>query len=233
MEENGKKIYVKKMFDSIAHRYDFLNHFLSFGVDYYWRRATSKKLNISENSIVLDLATGTGDLAIEINRRSGAKIIGVDIAHNMLVLFAQKLKDKKLDGKIKIVLGDAEKLPFYNEKFDAVTIAFGIRNVSDLPRTLKEMNRILNDSGKIAILEFSRPKIFLFKQIYFFYFKNILPLIGEIFSGHNSAYNYLPESVSNFFEPKDFVSMMNTAGFKNINYEQLTFGIVTLYMGEK
>lgn len=223
----GKKTYVRGMFDSIAKTYDLLNHLLSMGIDFYWRKVTVKKLNnLNHNSKVLDLATGTGDLAIQINKKYNSEIYGTDIAKEMLRAGLHKIAEKP---KIKFFCGDAEKLPYKDNFFDTCTIAFGIRNCENVEKALTEMKRVTRPNGQIAILEFSQPENAFFKQLYLFYFKNILPLIGNILSKHNDAYKYLPESVMQFPHGQEFYRILQKIGFTEIELKPLTFGIVTVY----
>jgi len=230
-KNKGKKVKVEKMFNDIAHRYDFLNHFLSMGIDIIWRKTVRKSLAIAKPKKILDVATGTGDLAIELCKLNPESIIGVDIAKEMLNVGKEKIKRKKLDHIISMEVGDSENLRFEDSSFDAVTVAFGVRNYENLNKGLKDMRRVLKPGGTVAILEFSKPKNFPFKNIYNFYFKAILPLFGKIFSSHESAYTYLPESVQSFAEDEAFIKEMELAGYKNCRQKRLTFGISTLYLG--
>lgn len=230
-QNKGKKVKVEKMFNDIAHRYDFLNHFLSMGIDILWRITVRKSLTESQPKKILDVATGTGDLAIELSKLNPESIIGVDIAEEMLNVGKEKIKKKKLDHIISMEVGDSENLRFDDATFDAVTVAFGVRNYENLNKGLKDMRRVLKPGGMVAILEFSKPKKFPFKHIYNFYFKAILPLFGKIFSSHDSAYTYLPESVQSFAEDEAFIKEMEKAGYKNCQQKRLTFGISTLYLG--
>ncbi|NOY50834.1 MAG: bifunctional demethylmenaquinone methyltransferase/2-methoxy-6-polyprenyl-1,4-benzoquinol methylase UbiE [Chlorobi bacterium] len=227
----GKKVKVEKMFNDIAHKYDFLNHFLSMGIDILWRRTLRKALAPSKPKKILDVATGTGDLAIELAKLNPESIIGVDIAEEMLNIGKAKLSKKKLDHIIKLEVGDSEKLLFHDNSFDAVTVSFGVRNYENLQKGLLDMNRVLKPGGMVAILEFSKPKKFPFRNLYNFYFKYILPLFGKIVSSHDSAYTYLPESVQGFAEDKEFLGEMKKANYKKCKQKRLTFGIATLYTG--
>mgnify|MGYP002640469778 CR=1 FL=1 len=231
-QKQGKKVKVEKMFNDIAHRYDFLNHFLSMGIDKQWRKTVRKSLASSNPKEILDVATGTGDLAIELRKLNPNKIIGVDISKGMLDIGIEKIKSKKLDNIISLELGDSEALRFEDNTFDAVTVAFGVRNYENLQKGLKDMRRVLKPKGKVAILEFSKPKKFPFKTIYNFYFKAILPTFGKLFSKHDSAYTYLPESVQSFAEDEAFIKEMEKAGYTNCSQKRLTFGISTLYLGD-
>ncbi|PLX08031.1 MAG: bifunctional demethylmenaquinone methyltransferase/2-methoxy-6-polyprenyl-1,4-benzoquinol methylase UbiE [Marinilabiliales bacterium] len=228
-ENKGKKVKVEKMFNDIAHKYDFLNHFLSLGIDIIWRRKVRKTLSHSKPKKILDVATGTADLAIELCRLNPDEIIGVDIAEEMLNIGKEKIIKKKLDKIIKLEIGDSEKLRFQDNTFDAVTVSFGVRNYEDLQAGLKEMNRVLKPGGTLAVLEFSKPSKFPLKQLYNFYFKYILPLFGKVVSSHDSAYTYLPESVQAFAEGEEFLMELKKANYKQTKQNRLSFGIATLY----
>ncbi|MCK5823137.1 MAG: bifunctional demethylmenaquinone methyltransferase/2-methoxy-6-polyprenyl-1,4-benzoquinol methylase UbiE [Bacteroidales bacterium] len=221
------------MFNNIAKSYDFLNHFLSLNIDKYWRRKTIKLLKQSiknnNDSVILDIATGTGDLAVEASKINPKKIIGIDISTKMLQIGQEKIKQKKLTGLIELRQGDAEDLKFDDNYFDAITVAFGVRNFENLTKGLTEMYRALKPNGCALILEFSKPKLFLIKQIYNFYFLKILPFFGKTFSKDKFAYNYLPYSVANFPETDIFIKELNKVGFVNIKSISLTFGIATIY----
>lgn len=229
----SKKEQVRNMFNGIAGRYDFLNHFLSAGVDYTWRRNVIRILRKHKPQSILDVATGTADLAIAETRLSPEKVVGVDIADQMLDYGRIKIEKKGLNDLITLENGDSESLRFESHSFDAVTVAFGVRNFEDLDRGLREMYRVLNKEGIAVILEFSKPRKFPVKQLYSFYFRNILPLMGRLISKHNSAYTYLPESVGAFPDGKDFLEHMHAAGFKNTSVKPLTFGIASIYTGKK
>lgn len=231
--QEGKKIKVEAMFNDIAPKYDFLNHFLSLGIDFQWRKKVRKLLAPYKPNIILDVATGTGDLAIELINLHPEKIIGLDIAANMLEIGKEKIKNKKLDQIIEMQLGDSEKLPFNDNFFDAVTVAFGVRNFEDLQKGLQEMQRVLKPGGIAAILEFSKPKAFPVKHVYNFYFKYILPGFGKLVSKSEDAYTYLPESVSTFPEDKEFIHELKKAGYSKISQKRLTMGIATLYSAHK
>jgi demethylmenaquinone methyltransferase / 2-methoxy-6-polyprenyl-1,4-benzoquinol methylase len=231
--KTGKKEKVRTMFNDIAGNYDFLNHFLSAGIDIQWRKKVRKLLAKKNPKVILDVATGTGDLAIELCKLNPDKIIGVDIATGMLDIGRQKILKKKLDKKISLETGDSENLKFNDNTFDAVTVAFGVRNYENLQKGLKEMCRVMKVGGTVAILEFSKPKSFPFKQIYSSYFKYILPGFGRIISKHNEAYTYLPDSVQEFAEDQAFLMEMEKAGYKEVSQKRLTFGISTLYFGTK
>lgn len=231
--ETGKKVKVEAMFNDIAPKYDFLNHFLSLGIDISWRKKVRKLLAAKEPKIILDVATGTGDLAIELNKLNPDKIIGLDIAANMLDIGKEKIKAKKLDQVIEMRLGDSENLPFDEHTFDAVTVAFGVRNFENLQKGLKEMHRVLKPGGVVAVLEFSKPKAFPIKQVYNFYFRYILPGFGKLVSKSKDAYTYLPESVNTFPEDEIFLNELRQSGFTKNSQNRLTMGIATLYTGHK
>lgn len=229
----SKKAQVADMFNNIAGKYDFLNHFLSLGIDKSWRRKAIAAISGIHPKVILDVATGTGDLAIEASKLSPEKIIGIDIAIQMLSVGRQKIKEAQLVGIITLETGDSEALRFDNEYFDAITCAYGVRNFENVYTGLCEMHRVMRAGGKLAILEFSHPARFPIKQGYQLYFKYILPLMGKIVSKHSKAYTYLPESVKAFPEGKQFCRMLEDVGFKNVKANPLTFGITTLYTANK
>jgi len=231
-KKQAKKERVRLMFNDIAHRYDFLNHFLSLGIDIQWRKKVKRHLKPFQPKEILDVATGTGDLAIELSKLNPDRIIGIDIAIEMLTVGNEKLSKKKISN-IVLQQGDSENLKFNENTFDAVTVAFGVRNFENLNKGLAEMCRVMKKGGHVAILEFSKPKSFPFKQFYNFYFKYILPGFGKLISKHNDAYTYLPESVEGFAEDVAFLKEMELAGFKTPQQKRLTFGIATLYTGTK
>lgn len=228
-----KKAQVADMFNDIAGKYDFLNHFLSMGIDKGWRKKAIKEVASVAPQRILDVATGTGDLAIAAVDTRPKEIIGVDIADQMLEVGRKKIKEKNLEHIISLRNGDSEALPFENSSFDAVTCAYGARNFENLEAGLSEMNRVLRVGGKVVILEFSHPKQFPVKQLYQFYFRFILPTLGKIVSKHSRAYTYLPESVMAFPEGKRFCEILNDCGFKEAKARPLTFGITTLYTAYK
>jgi demethylmenaquinone methyltransferase/2-methoxy-6-polyprenyl-1,4-benzoquinol methylase len=228
-----KKDQVALMFDNISKHYDFLNHFLSLGIDMRWRRKAIRLLRPYKPRQILDIATGTGDFAIQALRLNPEKVVGVDISRGMLEEGKGKLKKRGLEDKIELIYGDSENLQFRDNKFDAIIVAFGVRNFQDLNLGLSEMLRVLNSGGVVAILEFSKPGRFPFKQVYDFYFKNILPFIGRKISKDHAAYTYLPESVQAFPEGKDFLKVLEKVGFKNTKCLPLTFGISSIYLAEK
>jgi demethylmenaquinone methyltransferase/2-methoxy-6-polyprenyl-1,4-benzoquinol methylase len=210
-----------------------LNHFLSAGIDIQWRKKVRKHLAPSKPAMILDVATGTGDLAIELSKLNPEKITGIDIAAEMLAIGDEKIKKKKLDKLIEFKQGDSEDLPFEDNTYDAVTVAFGVRNFENLQLGLSEMCRVIKPGGKAVILEFSKPKKTPFKQIYKMYFKYILPGFGRLISKHKDAYTYLPDSVDKFAEDQLFLAEMEKAGYKYTGQRRLTFGIATMYFGTK
>lgn len=221
------------MFDNISPKYDFLNHTLSLGIDNIWRRKAINLLKKDQPKQILDIATGTGDFAIAALKLNPDKVIGVDISAGMLEIGRQKMVKKNLSDKIEMRLGDSEGLEFADNTFDAVIVAFGVRNFENLEEGLKDMRRVLRENGKVVILEFSKPRLFPFRQLYHFYFRWILPKIGRLISKDQSAYTYLPESVNAFPDGQDFLKIMNGLGFKNTACKTLTFGISSIYTGVK
>jgi demethylmenaquinone methyltransferase / 2-methoxy-6-polyprenyl-1,4-benzoquinol methylase len=232
-KELSKKEQVALMFNNISKKYDFLNRLLSMGIDVYWRKKAIKQLKGDEPKLILDIATGTGDFALESLKLNPDKIIGVDISEGMLNVGKEKIKKLKLEDKIDLQLGDSEGLVFKDNNFDAVIVSFGVRNFENLEKGLSDMFRVLKPGGKTVILEFSKPQYFPFKQIYNFYFKFILPQIGKLISKDNSAYTYLPESVKEFPYGDRFLEIMQKTGFKNTKCIPLTFGISSIYIGIK
>lgn len=232
-DEASKKVQVARMFDAISGKYDFLNHFLSLGIDIGWRKKAIALLAESKPKLILDVATGTGDFAIQALTLNPEKIIGVDISEGMLDVGRKKMIDRGYAQKIDMVTGDSENLPFEENKFDAVIVAFGVRNFENLEKGLAEIRRVLKPGGKAVILEFSKPRRFPMKQLYSFYFKYILPKIGRLFSRDASAYTYLPESVQAFPDGDDFLSILNKLGYNQSTCRPLTFGISSLYSATK
>jgi demethylmenaquinone methyltransferase / 2-methoxy-6-polyprenyl-1,4-benzoquinol methylase len=225
---------VNEMFSGIAKRYDFLNHFLSLNIDKRWRKLVSRKLANTlqnENAVILDVACGTGDLSVELQQSGKAKVIGTDFCRPMLAVAAEK--NPKNNLTIPYLEGDGMNLSFDDNTFDAVTIAFGLRNFSNWHDGLIELQRILKVGGKLAVLEFSTPIVPGFKQLFNFYFANVLPRIGGAVSGSRGAYEYLPNSVRKFPDQKELVKMMNEVGFENVEYKNLTGGIAALHIGTK
>lgn len=231
--DKSKKEEVAEMFDNISGNYDFLNHFLSFGIDYTWRNKTVKMVKDSGAKLVLDVATGTGDMAIKLVESGIEKVNGVDISEGMLNVGKEKVAKLGLQDKITLQVGDGENLPFPDNTFDAITISFGIRNFENVPKGLSDLIRVLKPGGKLFILEFSKPRVFPVKQGYNFYSKYLLPLWGRLVSKDARAYTYLPESVEAFPDGQDFLNLMNNAGFKETKQRQLTFGISSIYSGQK
>jgi demethylmenaquinone methyltransferase/2-methoxy-6-polyprenyl-1,4-benzoquinol methylase len=232
-EEKSKKAQVADMFNNISSKYDFLNHFLSLGIDVLWRRNAINMLKNDRPKLILDVATGTGDFAIEALKLSPSKVTGVDISKGMLEVGRAKLEKRNLQSLINLEYGDSENLPFEDNKFDAVVVAFGVRNFESLKVGLAEMYRVLRKGGKVVILEFSSPKRFPFNNIYNFYFKAILPKIGSLISKDSSAYTYLPESVQAFPDGEKFIGILNDVGYTNTLCKPQTFGISTIYVGQK
>ncbi|HUX95301.1 MAG TPA: bifunctional demethylmenaquinone methyltransferase/2-methoxy-6-polyprenyl-1,4-benzoquinol methylase UbiE [Bacteroidales bacterium] len=232
--KEDKRELVESMFDSIAWRYDFLNHFLSFGIDHLWRRRAVRIISRSfKNPHILDVATGTGDLAIAAMKIDPFKIEGIDISAGMLEIGRKKIAKRGYDGRIDLQKADSESIPFNDNIFNVAMVAFGVRNFSDPLKGLSEMRRVINENGMILILEFSKPTSFPFRNIYNFYFRNILPFFGRIFSKDKSAYSYLPDSVSRFPDNEHFLEMLAEAGFSETRQVKLTGGVASIYTGIK
>ena len=221
------------MFNNISRHYDFLNHFLSLGIDKVWRKRAIRLLMPLKPKMLLDVATGTGDFAFQALALDPDKITGIDISEGMLDVGRKKIQKRNLAGKIELERGDSENLRFEENKFDAVTVGFGVRNFENLEKGLREIFRVMKPGAMLVILEFSRPKKFPFRQIYNFYFKTILPKIGRVISKDKSAYTYLPESVEAFPDGMDFENILKLAGFKHTTCEPLTFGISSIYTARK
>ncbi len=232
-DHTTKKEQVAKMFDNISGRYDFLNHFLSLGIDRIWRKRAIRQLESNKPKLILDVATGTGDFAVEALKLNPDKVIGIDISEGMLEVGRRKMVRKGFYPRIELRHGDSEKLPFEENKFDAIIVAFGVRNFENLERGLEEMLRVLKPGGKVVILEFSKPTVFPFRQLYHFYFKFILPKIGRWVSRDSAAYTYLPASVQAFPDGKEFIAILSGLGYKHTACTPLTFGISSLYTGIK
>ena len=232
-KDQSKKEQVAEMFNNISKRYDLLNHVLSMGIDILWRKKAVRMLKPFSPKVILDIATGTGDFAIESSRLKPDKIYGVDISEGMLEVGRKKIISKKLNDVIEMQLGDSEKLLFDDNFFDAVTVAFGVRNYENLKLGLSEMFRVMKPGGHVVIIEFSKPNKFPIKQVYNFYFKAILPTIGKLVSKDQSAYTYLPESVSAFPHGQAFIDIMNEVGFTETKAIPLTLGISSIYWGSK
>lgn len=229
-----KKEQVATMFNNISGTYDFLNHFLSLGIDILWRKKAIKELKAIKPRIMLDVATGTGDFAFEaINILQPEKIIGVDISEGMLDVARKKINERNLQHIFSVQMGDSEGLQFSDDHFDAITVAFGVRNYQNLEKGLADMYRVLKPEGKIVILEFSKPRAFPIKQGYNFYSNQVLPFFGKMFSKDKSAYTYLPESVAAFPDGDDFIKLMDKVGFKKSKDIRLSFGICAIYTGVK
>lgn len=230
----AKKEQVATMFNNISKTYDFLNHFMSLGIDIIWRKMAIKELLKDQPQTILDVATGTGDFAFEaLEILKPKKIVGVDISEGMLAIAKEKIIKRKKSDVFEVKLGDSEKLLFENDTFDAVTVAYGVRNFENLEKGIADMLRVLKPGGKAVILEFSKPKAFPIKQLYNFYFKHITPTIGKVFSKDSSAYTYLPESVNAFPDGNKFTGLMEKVGYKNTKCRPLAFGICSIYTGIK
>ena len=230
----SKKKQVEKMFDNIAFRYDFLNHFLSVGIDIGWRKKAIKQLRPLNPKYILDVATGTGDMAILASRLLNAdKIIGIDISEGMLEIGKKKTERLGLQPRIELLKGDSETILFDDNTFDAVTVAFGVRNFQDLELGLSEIKRVLKPGGKLIVLECTKPKLPVIKNFYNLYLKVIAPWIGRVVSKNKNAYQYLNESVQNFPEGNHFVQILNKLGYKNASCKTLSLGISSIYSGEK
>lgn len=234
-EQGGsKKEQVSRMFDGIAPYYDFLNRLLSLGIDTVWRKRAIDQLEGAAPKCILDVATGTADVALEMARRlQPERIVGLDIAPQMLDIGREKVRKKGLEPIIELQVGDSENLPFENNTFDALTVAFGVRNFEHLEKGLQEMYRVLKPGGKLVVLEFSKPRIFPFKQLYDFYFRNILPAVGRFTSKDPRAYRYLYESVQAFPDREQFTNILSKTGYKSNQCIPLTLGICSIYTGVK
>jgi demethylmenaquinone methyltransferase/2-methoxy-6-polyprenyl-1,4-benzoquinol methylase len=233
-EQGTKKEQVADMFNNISKTYDFLNHFMSLGIDIIWRKKAINELKKDQPKLILDVATGTGDFAFEaLSILNPDKIVGVDISQGMLDIAKQKIAKRNLGHKFEVKLGDSEKLPFEAGEFDAVTVAYGVRNFENLEMGMADINRVLKPGGKAVVLEFSKPKVFPVKQLYKFYFNYITPGIGKLFSKDSRAYSYLPESVAAFPDGADFIAVMDKVGFKHTKCRPLAFGICSIYTGIK
>lgn len=230
----GKKEQVAQMFDNISENYDGLNRMISFGTDVKWRKKVVKIVKDSKPKKVLDIATGTGDLAINIAKNSEAdSIIGLDISKGMLDVGKQKITKEKLDHKIEMVLGDSENIPYDSDSFDAITVAFGIRNFENLDKGLKEILRVLKPKGTFVILETSVPTKWVYKHFYKFHGKFVLPFLGKLFSKEQSAYSYLSESASKFPHGEKLNNILLKNGFKDVENKPQTFGVATIYTATK
>lgn len=232
-EDATKKGQVEEMFDNIAPRYDFLNRLLSLRIDTLWRKKAMSLLKPLKPKRILDVATGTADFAIELRKLQPEEVVGVDLSEQMLSYGRVKVQKRGLDKLISLQKGDSENLPFEDNSFDAITVAFGVRNFENTLKGLSEMYRVLRPGGKLVVLEFSQPKVFPVKQIFYFYFHNILPVVGRTFSKDHRAYTYLPESVGAFPEGQDFLNLLKQVGFNSTQCSELTFGISSVYSGTK
>lgn len=230
--EATKKSQVEDMFDNIAPKYDLLNHALSMKIDVLWRNKLVRMMKEDAPQEVLDVATGTGDLAIAVEKGTGAKVVGLDLSQQMLNVGVIKIKKLKLDGKISMQKGDAENLPFEDNRFDVVSVAFGVRNFENLTKGLAELRRVVKENKSVYILEFSKVEGFL-GPFYMFYFKNILPAIGRLVSKDNRAYTYLPDSVNAFPFGEKMRQILLDTGFKKVEYKKLSLGIATIYKATK
>ncbi len=232
-KDRSKKEQVEEMFDNIAPTYDFLNHFLSMGIDKTWRKKAVDSIAPISPRVILDLATGTGDFAVESLRLKPASVIGFDISDLMMDVGRQKAQKLKVSDVLQFQKGDSEQMPFEDNKFDAITVGFGVRNFEHLEKGLSEMYRVLRPGGRVAILEVAKPRQAPMRQLYGIYFHYILPMVGRLFSKDVRAYTYLPESVTVFPEGEDFVAILKKTGFGKVHYQPLTFGICAFYTCEK
>ncbi len=232
--EGSKKEQVAEMFNAISPKYDALNRILSAGIDQSWRRKTLREIRATGALNLLDVATGTADLALALAKGiPGSKVVGVDISAGMLEVGRSKVRARDLEGRVRLDLGDGEQLPYEESSFGAVTVAFGVRNFENLEQGLRDMRRVLEPGGTLAVLEFSQPTAWPLRSLYLFYFKNILPRIGRLVSKDASAYTYLPNSVQAFPYGEAFAAKLREAGFKSVRVRPLTFGIASLYLAIK
>jgi demethylmenaquinone methyltransferase/2-methoxy-6-polyprenyl-1,4-benzoquinol methylase len=229
----GKKDQVTKMFDTISREYDGLNRVISFGIDVKWRKKVVEIVNKTNPTTILDIATGTGDLAINLTQTSATSITGLDISEGMLNVGRKKIEKLNLSNKVKMVIGDSENMPFDNDYFDAITVAFGVRNFENLEKGLSEIYRVLKPGGTFVVLETSVPTKFPFKQGYTFYSTKILPLIGKLFSKDKVAYKYLSDSAAKFPFGKAFNNILEKTGFIAIEDKPQTFGVASIYVAKK
>ena len=229
----SKKEEVEQMFDNISAKYDFLNHFLSLGIDKIWRKKAVKALKSTQPKRILDIATGTGDFAIANLKLDPEQVVGIDISNGMLEVGRQKMIKRKIDHIVTMQQADSEMLPFEDGYFDGLTVGFGVRNFENLEKGLSEMLRVLRPGGKAVILEFSKPKTFPIKQAFGFYSKYIIPTLGKNISKDEKAYAYLPESVEAFPEGKDFTDILSKLNYKQVTATTVSGGIATIYTGTK
>ncbi|MCW3101611.1 MAG: Demethylmenaquinone methyltransferase [Bacteroidetes bacterium] len=229
----SKKEQVAAMFNNIAPKYDFLNQVLSLGIHKGWRRKAIRMLAAEKPRTILDIATGTGDFAIEAMKLDPEKVVGVDISEGMLKLGVEKVNKLGLSHKIELKPGDSENLAFPDNSFDAVTVGFGVRNFENLEKGISDIYRVLNKNGTLVVLEFSKPRAFPIKQLYKFYSRFITPTVGKLFSKDNAAYTYLPESVNAFPDGEDFLRVLQKAGFTSTKAQTVAFGIASIYFAKK
>lgn len=232
-DDKTKKAEVREMFNNISAKYDFLNHFLSVGIDKLWRKKAIKQLRSIKPKAIIDIASGTGDFAIESLSLHPTRVVGVDISEGMLEVGRTKMLKKHVDHIVSMEVGDSENLKYTDNEFDALTVGFGVRNFQDLEKGLSEMLRVVRPGGKLVILEFSKPKAFPVKQYYGFHSKYVIPFFGKMISKDSSAYTYLPESIQAFPEGKDFEEIMKKVGYKEVYSLLCSGGIATIYVGTK
>ena len=232
-QSKSKKEQVANMFNTISPQYDFLNHLLSGGIDIIWRKKAIKLLQNKGIKTMLDIATGTGDFAIEALKINPEKIVGVDISEGMLSFGQEKIKKMGLEKTIQLQKGDSEKLPFSDNSFDAVIVSFGVRNFENLQKGLTDMFRVTKPGGYCLVLEFSNPRTFPMKQLYTFYSNYCLPFLGKMISKDPSAYTYLPESVKAFPDGPEFIQIFKSVGYSETNWIPMTGGICSIYIGQK
>jgi|TARA_B110000438_G_C15746064_1_gene620803 demethylmenaquinone methyltransferase/2-methoxy-6-polyprenyl-1,4-benzoquinol methylase len=229
----SKKVQVKNMFDSISAEYDLLNRIMTFGNDIRWRKKIYKIAKSDNPKDILDIATGTADIALELSKITESSIIGLDISEQMLEVGRKKINNKKLSNKVVLISGDAENLDYEKESFDLVTIGFGVRNFENLEKGLKESHRVLRSKGKLIILETSVPENSIIKFFYFFFSRSFIPLIGSLFSKDKTAYQYLQKSAEKFPSGKNFILVLNKCGFSNVKVQTQMFGATSIYIAKK
>jgi len=232
-DTRSKKAQVEEMFDNIAHRYDFLNHLLSLGIDITWRKKAVKYIGTIQPKKILDVASGTGDFAFEALSLNPEKVTGFDLSEGMMNYGREKARKLNVSNIVEFVKGDSEKMPFAENSFDAITVGFGVRNFENLNAGLKEIHRVLCTGGKVAILEASMPQNTIIRAVFSLYFGKIVPMVGKLFSKDARAYSYLPESVMAFPHGLEFVQILENIGFRNVKWHPLTFGSCAFYMMEK
>ncbi len=225
--------YVRSLFDGIAHRYDFLNHLLSGGIDRYWRRKAVELLAPYHPQRILDVATGTGDFALQVLKLRPQSVTGIDISTEMLKRAQLKAQQRAISHTLSFIQASVEQLPFNDNSFDAALVAFGVRNFENLEQGLKEIHRVLTLNGVLIVLEFSQPQHFPIKQLYRFYLHKLIPVVGKFFSNHSEAYRYLPTTIDEFPYGNNFCTVLNNVGFQQATFYPLTFGIVTIYTARK